>query len=187
MKRKYTVTAAVVVALAVILIISRPRPAVVLIQDPVFEQTYPEYAIRDFEKALGRQGYDLKVVTADSGTIRSDAALSALVKKHSGSKLVLFSPMVTSSVLAHGIDAAGICSCLTVGIGAGGNDLIDMILVTDLQSMSESEGKDYRFTLGADDYTTVIYPDFVLSVIPLLQLEKETNTVHEGVLVYDAR
>ena len=163
------------------------RPCVTVIQDASFQLVYPESAMKDFKKALGKVGYKLKVVTLDGDTLLSESDLTQALEKEGDAKLMLCTPVVSAAVLINNLPVKEFSDCLTVGIAEYRDGCFDFILESDMSGFTAEDGIDYRDTLGNKEYEKVICPDFKVSVIPLLDFDKNDMPVDYGVLYYETR
>ncbi len=161
------------------------RPTVALLRDTSFELAYPEEGIKDLRKALGKARYNFKTVTLDSEMIMDGKTLENLVSKYADNALVLTSPVVSSAVRVAQINLSEMIKGLAVGMTSEPDSLIDIVLPADLDNLPE--GTYYLDAIGQKDVENLVYPDLALSVVPLLEMDKENLTISEGVMVYGIR
>ena len=174
------------VILAVIFMFFRlNRPTVALLRDTSFELAYPEDGIKDLKYALGKAGYNFKVVTLDSEMIMDGKALENLFSRYSENALVLTTPVVSSAVKVAQVNLSEMLKGLAVGMTSESDSCFDIVLPADLDNLPE--GTYYTDAIGQKNATNVVYPDLALSVVPLLELDKENLTITEGVMVYGVR
>lgn len=161
------------------------RPQVVLVMDKSFSIAYPASALEDFKKDLGREGYNLKQVVADSETFMDSVKLETLLSEYSDCALMLTSPVISTAVRAGQIELSSLIKGLAVGMTTDCEDSFDIVLSADPDSMPE--GTYYLDTIGKTDVAGLIYPDLGMSIIPLLKMDKTNLTVSEAVTVYEVR
>jgi len=160
------------------------RPSVALVMDRSFSIAYPDKAINSFRKNLRHQGYRLFVITADSEAIMDGPTLEKLLSGYTDCALVLTTPVISTAVKAGDINLSALVKGLAVGMTADNTEgCFDIILPADFDNMPE--GTYYTDAIGKKDVQNLVYPDLSLSVIPLLNLDKDNLTVVEGVSAYE--
>ena len=175
----------VLIFAAVFMFFRLNRAQVVLVMDKSFSIAYPTSALEDFKKDLGREGYNLKQVVADSETFMDSVKLETLLSEYSDCVLMLTSPVISTAVRAGQIDLSSLIKGLAVGMTTDCEDSFDIVLSADPYSMPE--GTYYLDTIGKTDVAGLVYPDLGMSIIPLLKMDKTNLTVREAVTVYEVR
>jgi len=161
------------------------RPTVALFRDTSFELAYPKEGIKDLRRALGKAGYNFKVVTLDPEIIMDGSALENLVSKYSENALVLTTPVISSAIKVAQINFSELIKGLAVGMTSESDSCFDIILPADLENLPE--GTYYLDAIGQKDVENLVYPDLALTVVPLLSLDKANLAISEGVMVYGVR
>ncbi len=160
-------------------------PRVTLVQDRTFRMNYPLRGIGSFGRSLLFKGYRLSVVSVEDNELTDKAELERILTKcSSSSRMVVCTPVVTAAARAADIKVKDLGSAYCVGIASVNDGYFDMVLVSQSRPEDAQEGEvDYRFAGENPEAKILIYPDFKLSVIPLLKAEKVE--AEEGFLFYD--
>ena len=170
---------------AVFLFFRFHRPQVVLVMDKSFSIAYPAEALDGFKKDLSHEGYNLKLVVADSETFMDNLKLENLLSQYSDCALMLTTPVISTAVRAGHVELSALINGLAVGMTTDAEDCFDIVLPTDFDSMPE--GTYYLDAIGKADVSALVYPDLGMSIIALLKMDKTNLTVREGVTVYEVR
>ena len=165
-------------------------PSVALIQDSNFKLLYPHNGITKLAISLLKNKTRLKVYTIPTGYLTDENYILNVLNKCSNYSVVVMTSAVTASVKAHMIFASEKIKGLAVGIAASYSAFFDTILVSDSAGAfeyAEENNLNAVFYLDSlttkDKYNAIVYPDFQVSILPLLKIKKGTMSL--GFLLYD--